>query len=148
MHNKSVFGYQICCKTVPSLCTSLDKPFVSKLPRSTVDIWPNNDICLYNVTMTHTTNIIIFLSPFVRDLIKKLLVHDRTRRLGSMKVSMYLSLQSNCRNRNLLTYSSYSDPLRYPLGIWSSCWWIWKLLYFLQFLWRWTYCNLTYFFTW
>ena len=69
--------------------------------------------------MTHTTNIIIFLSPFVRDLIKKLLVHDRTRRLGSMKVSMYPSLQNNCRNRNLLTYSSYSNPLRYPLGMYD-----------------------------
>lgn len=119
-----------CCKTVPSLCISLDEPFLSKLPRLTAGIWLNNDIGLYNVTMKHSINIIIFLSPFVRDLIKKLLVHDRTRRLGSMKVSMYPSLQRNCRNRNLLIYSSYSNPLRYPLGIWLSCWWIWKLLYF------------------
>ena len=92
MHNKSVLGYQICCKTVPSLCTSLDEPFLSKLSGFTAGIWLNNDIGLYYVTMIHTTNIIIFLSPFVRDLIKKLLVHDRTRRLGSMKVSTCICL--------------------------------------------------------
>ena len=32
---------------------------------------------------------------------------------------MYPSLQNNCRNRNLLTYSSYSNPLRYPLGMYD-----------------------------